>query len=75
MLPINAPQYGHTFAGQLLASKDADNEVTSTQIQHTSVDLSKYDLIILCSPTWWFRPAPPLWSFVENHNFAGKPVF
>jgi len=39
------------------------------------VDLSKYDLIFLCSPTWWFRPAPPLFSFVENHDFKGKPVF
>jgi hypothetical protein len=39
------------------------------------VDLSHYDLIVLCSPTWWFRPAVPLWSFVENHDFAGKPVF
>jgi hypothetical protein len=39
------------------------------------VDLTQYDLIFLCSPTWWFRPAVPLWSFVENHDFAGKPVF
>lgn len=61
--------------GQLLVAGDADKEVTTTPIRHDPVDLSRYDLILLCSPTWWFRPAPPLWSFVENHDFSGKPVF
>jgi flavodoxin len=75
LLQIKAPQYDTTINGQMLASKDADNEVTMTDIQHKAVDLSQYELIVLCSPTWWFRPAPPLWSFVENHNFSGKKVF
>ncbi len=75
LLQITAPQYARTIEGQLLASKHADQEVTTTPIQHDPVDLSQYDLIFLCSPTWWFRPAVPLWSFVENHDFAGKPVF
>jgi flavodoxin len=75
LLQIAAPQYARTIKGQLLASQHADQEVTTTPIQHDPVDLSTYDLIFLCSPIWWFRPAPPLWSFVENHDFAGKPVF
>ncbi|MCP4628048.1 MAG: hypothetical protein GY850_31695 [bacterium] len=75
LLKITAPQYARTIKGQLLASQHADQEVTTTSIQHDRVDLSNYDLIFLCSPIWWFRPAPPLWSFVENHDFAGKPVF
>ena len=75
LLQIAAPQYARTLKGQMLASQDADNEVTTTPIQHDPVNLFRYDLIFLCSPTWWFRPAPPLWSFVENHDFAGKPVF
>ena len=75
LLQIAAPQYDRTIKGQLLASKHADQEVTTTPIQHDPVDLSQYDLILLCSPTWWFRPAVPLWSFVDNHDFAGKPVF
>ena len=75
LLQIAAPQYARTIKGQLLASKHADQQVTTTPIQHDPVDLSHYDLIFLCSPTWWFRPAVPLWSFVENHDFAGKPVF
>ncbi|MBW2263263.1 MAG: hypothetical protein JRG91_14945 [Deltaproteobacteria bacterium] len=75
LLQIEAPQYARNMKGQMLAGRHAGEEVTTTPIQHDPVDLSRYDLILLCSPTWWFRPAPPLWSFVENHDFAGKPVF
>lgn len=75
MLQIKAPQYTTTIKGQMRAASDADSKVTTTAIEHDAVNLSRYDLIILCSPTWWFRPAPPLWSFVENHNFSGKSVF
>lgn len=31
--------------------------------------------MFLCSPTWWYRPAIPLFSSVENHDFANKSVF
>jgi flavodoxin len=75
LLQIEAPQYARTIKGLQLASRHADHEVTTTPIEHEPVDLSRYDMIFLCSPTWWFRPAVPLWSFVENHDFAGKPVF
>ena len=75
ILQIKAPQYARTIKGQMLASSDADKEVTTTPISHDPVDLSQYDFVFLCSPTWWFRPAPPLWSFVENHDFTNKSVF
>ncbi|MCP4188339.1 MAG: hypothetical protein GY763_12125, partial [Gammaproteobacteria bacterium] len=75
LLQIRAPQYGLTVEGQRLAGEDADAQLTTTPIQHDPVDLSRYSLIVLCAPTWWFRPAVPVWSFVENHNFSGKPVF
>jgi flavodoxin len=75
LLEIDAPQYSRDLKGQQLAGKHADEEVTTTPIKHAPVDLNQYDLIFLCSPTWWFRPAVPLWSFVENHDFEGKQVF
>ncbi|MCP4469231.1 MAG: hypothetical protein GY815_00845 [Gammaproteobacteria bacterium] len=75
LLQIKAPQYGLTMEGQGLAGENADAQVTSAPIEHSPVDLSRYELIVLCAPTWWFRPAVPLWSFVENHDFSGKPVF
>jgi flavodoxin len=57
ILQIRAPQYAKTVKGQIRASRDADQEVTTTPIQHEAVDLSRYDLIVLCSPTWWFVKA------------------
>ncbi len=24
---------------------------------------------------WWYRPAVPLWSFVEDHDFVGRAIF
>ncbi len=75
LVQIEAPLYSRDLKGQQLAAKHADEEVTTTRIQHDSVNLNDYELIFLCSPTWWYRPAVPLFSFVENHDFAGKPVF
>jgi len=75
LLKIEAPQYSLDVKGQQLASNHADEEVITTPIQHKPVDISKYDLIVLCSPTWWFRPAVPMFSFVENHDFGDKSVF
>ncbi|MCP4277871.1 MAG: hypothetical protein GY779_16115 [Gammaproteobacteria bacterium] len=75
LIKIEAPQYSRDLKGQQLASKHADEEVTTTPIKYDPIDLGQYQLIFLCSPTWWFRPAPPLWSFVENHDFSNKKVF
>ncbi len=75
MLQIEAPLYGLTVEGQTLAAKHADERVRTTPIEHEPVDLASYDLVVLCSPTWWFRPAVPLWAFVEKHDFGGTSVF
>ena len=75
LLIIEAPLYTRDLKGLKRASDDAGEQVISTPIEHTPVNLEEYDLIILCSPTWWFRPAVPLWSFVENHDFKRKHVF
>ena len=75
LVQIEAPLYSRDLKGQQLAAKDADEELTTTPIEHEPVNLNSYDLIFLCSPTWWYRPAVPLFSFVENHDFAGKSVF
>ena len=74
LLEIGAPMYTRDLKGQNLAAKHADAEVTTTPIEHDPVDLSKYETVILCSPTWWYRPAIPLWSFVENHDLTGNRV-
>lgn len=74
LLEIKSPQYSRDLKGLKLASEHASEEVTTAPIEHKPVELSDYDFIFLCTPTWWFRPAVPMFSFAENHDFGGKPV-
>ncbi len=38
------------------------------------IDISKYDRVIVGSPTWWYKMAPAVLSFLRSANFAGKDV-
>jgi flavodoxin len=62
------------FAGSLKANNDAWNEVKNIDIKPETVDMSQYNLIFLGSPIWWYRPAVPLWTFVEKNSFKNKAV-
>ena len=75
MLRIEAPEYPRTVAGNTLAARHADEHLTRTEIHHEPVDPAAYELVVLCSPTWWYRPAIPLWTFVEDHDLGGTHVF
>ena len=56
------------------ALSEAWKEVIITDIKPETIDLSQYNLIFLGSPIWWYRPAVPLWTFVEKNNFKDKIV-
>jgi len=43
-------------------------------INPEKIDITRYNVIFLGSPIWWYRPAVPLWTFVEKHNLQGKNV-
>lgn len=70
---IKAKEYDGSFGG-MSASSDAWKEVVIIDIKPETVDLSQYNLIFLGSPIWWYRPAVPLWAFVEKNNFKDKTV-
>lgn len=44
------------------------------EIKNINIDLSKYDEIILGIPTWWYRPAPVVRSFLINNDLSGKVI-
>jgi len=56
------------------ANSDAWNEMRTAIIEPEIVDMSQYNLVFLGSPIWWYRPAVPLWAFVEKNSFQGKRV-
>ena len=70
---IEAKKYDG-FTGGTTAAIDAWKEVITTEIKPETVDLSYYNLIFLGAPIWWYRPAVPLWTFVEKNDFKDKPV-
>jgi len=74
IVKIEAKRYSLDYQGWRYAASDADDKVTMVQISPEIVDMRKYRLIFIGSPIWWYRPAPPLWTFVEKNEFKEKKV-
>ncbi len=74
IVKIEAEKYSLDYQGWRDAANDADDKVTMVQIKPEVVDLGKYRLVFIGSPIWWYRPAPPLWAFIENNDFKEKNV-
>jgi len=74
IVKIKAERYPLDYQGWRNAANDADDKVTMVQISPEIVDMRKYRLVFIGSPIWWYRPAPPLWTFVEKNDFKEKNV-
>ncbi len=72
ILRIRENRYTLDFKGWREASRDAADKVRNVEIEPRTYDLKPYRIIFLGSPIWLFRPAPPLWAFVENNRLEGK---
>jgi flavodoxin len=70
---IKAKKYDGV-GGSIKANKDAWNRVRTAGIKPETVDMSQYHLIFLGAPIWWYRPAVPLWTFVEKNSFKNTSV-
>ncbi len=73
IVKIESDKYTLDYNGWRHANADADEKIFA-EIKPEIVDMEGYRLVFLGSPIWWFRPAPPLWTFVEKNNFADKNV-
>jgi flavodoxin len=71
---IKADDYSDDFTGAIRANVDAWNKERISVISPVTIDMTRYKVIFLGSPIWWYRPAVPLWTFVEKNNFQGKSV-
>ena len=76
---FNAPiaridaDYPRDFAGQAKAISDARAEALP-KITVEPIDLDPARRVFLVSPTWMFRPATPLWAYLEQADLRGKEV-
>jgi len=65
--------YALSFAGQSKALTDATGEALPA-IEVEPIDLRPVQRVYLVSPTWLFRPATPLWTYVRQTDLTGKEV-
>ncbi len=76
---FNAPiaridaDYPRDFSGQGRAASDARAQALPS-IRVERIDLAPARRVFLVSPTWMFRPATPLWAYVEQADLTGKEV-
>lgn len=68
-----ASDYPLSFAGQGKALADASSKALPA-IEVEPIDLRPVQRVYLVSPTWLFRPATPLWAYVEQSDLTGKEV-
>jgi hypothetical protein len=61
------------MTGQRNAVSDASKEILP-RIVVESIGLAPVKRIFLVAPTWMFRPATPLWAYVEQTDLTGKQV-
>jgi hypothetical protein len=76
---FNAPiarisaDYPLNFSGQGKAVSDA-NASELPRIEVGPIDLDPVHRLFLVSPTWMFRPATPLWAYVEQTNLTSREI-
>ena len=73
IVALEAEAYSLDFDGWRRARHDAWNRLPAAIVPEI-LDTAPYDLVFLGAPIWWYRPAPPLWTFVESNDFHGKRV-
>ena len=44
------------------------------KIKEGVIDISKYDVIFIGFPVWWYREPSIVDTFLESHDFAGKKI-
>ncbi len=69
---------------QIPYSDDYDSVVSQAQkdirkgvmpaLKPLGVNIEDYDRIIAGTPTWWYKIAPAVLSFLSNNDFTGKTV-
>jgi hypothetical protein len=65
--------YPRDLAGQRKAVSDAKAEALP-KITVAPIDLNPAHRVFLVSPIWMFRPATPLWAYVELADLTNKEV-
>ncbi|WP_299522798.1 flavodoxin [uncultured Methanobrevibacter sp.] len=44
------------------------------EIKKLNINLDEYDVIILGTPVWWYRPCPAIRTFLTENDLDGKTI-
>lgn len=56
-----------------IVKEELEKNITR-EVHPIDIDLSKYDVVVLATPTWWHHTAMPLQTWARAQNFSGKLV-
>lgn len=56
------------------SSLEMSDKTSRPEIVHKSLDTSKYDVIFLGFPIWWYVAPTIINTFLESYDFSGKVV-
>ena len=63
-------EFAKKFIGNLMSVFNIKPPLKKQKLTPT-----KYDDIIICSPVWAGKCAPPMLSFLDKHDFSGKNLY
>lgn len=72
IVPTKPYPTGYNDVVELAKVEKAQNVMP--EIKPIDKDLSKYDVIFVGTPVWWYTMASPVKTFLANNNFDGKII-
>lgn len=66
--------YSDNYETVVSQGQEEVNSGFMPELKPLGVDIKDYDRIIVGTPTWWYRMAPVVLSFLSNNDFSGKVV-
>jgi flavodoxin len=66
--------YPNNYSGVVEEGQEEVENDFKRPIKPLKHDLNEYDRIIVGSPTWWYKMASPVLTFLSDNKFDGKVV-
>ena len=66
--------YSNEYNAVVNDEQNSENSNIIPEIENISIDLNKYDEIILGTPVWQYRPAPVVRAFLKKYDLSGKTI-
>ena len=68
-------EMAHPYRGNIyeVSQRDLNADARPELASHVA-DMSQYDVVILGFPTWWSTMPMPVFTFLEEYDFAGKVI-